>query len=248
MTGQGTVIGNPDSMLYYRPGEGGRYRLVVRDRIGRSGPDMAYRLRVEEREPGFALLSDPENLNVRAGATERLGILLTPEPGFEQAVATWVDGPPSRNLRHPGQVPPRASSSDRPVTATTSLSLSPSLKSRSMPDCLPGTTRYASWAGPRAVAAPWRHSPLSGSGRRASGTMSAGPCHPYASQFLMPGRRGTLPRSLPRPAVRGSSWPARHPDLLDGQGMLGRLDFLILRVDRFRAGDDHGSRHGISLL
>ena len=94
MTGQGTVIGNPDSMLYYRPGADGRYRLLVRDRIGRSGPDMVYRLRIEHREPGFALLSDPENLNVRAGATERLGVLLTPEPGFEQAVATWVDSPP----------------------------------------------------------------------------------------------------------------------------------------------------------
>lgn len=94
MTGQGTVIGNPDSMLSYRPGAGGQYRLVVRDRIGRIGPDMAYRLRIEEREPGFALLSDPENLNVRAGATERLGILLTQEPGFGRAVDTWVESPP----------------------------------------------------------------------------------------------------------------------------------------------------------
>ena len=108
MTGQGTVIGNPDSMLYYKPEEGGRYRLLVRDRIGRTSPDMAYRLRIEEREPGFALLSDPENLNVRAGATERLGILLTPEPGFEQAVETWVDRPPpgisaTRGMFRPGQ-------------------------------------------------------------------------------------------------------------------------------------------------
>jgi hypothetical protein len=95
MTGQGTVIGNPDSMLYYKPETAGRYRLVVRDRIGRFGPDMAYRLRLEEREPGFALLSDPENLNVRAGATERVGVLLTPEPGFERAVDTWIEDPPA---------------------------------------------------------------------------------------------------------------------------------------------------------
>ncbi len=94
MTGQGTVIGNPDSMLHYRPEQAGTYRLVVRDRIGRGGPDMAYRLHVQEREPGFALLSDPENLNARPGSTERVGVLLIPEPGFSQAVEVWVETPP----------------------------------------------------------------------------------------------------------------------------------------------------------
>ena len=81
-------------MLHYTPDEDGRYRLVVRDRIGRGGEDMAYRLRIEERAPSFALLSDPENLNVRAGAIERLGILLVPEPGFREAVDIWIDSPP----------------------------------------------------------------------------------------------------------------------------------------------------------
>ncbi len=93
MSGQGTVIGNPDSMLYYKPDTSGRFRLLVRDRIGRSGPDMVYRLQIEQREPGFALLSDPENLNVRAGATERVGVLMTPEPGFARAVEIWLEGP-----------------------------------------------------------------------------------------------------------------------------------------------------------
>lgn len=94
MSGQGTVIGNPDSMLYFKAADAGRFRLVVRDRIGRGGPDMAYRLRIEEREPGFALLSDPENLNVRPGETERVGVLMTPEPGFAQAVDVWIEDPP----------------------------------------------------------------------------------------------------------------------------------------------------------
>ena len=95
MSGQGTVIGNPDSMLFFRPEAAGRFRLVVRDRIDRTGPDMAYRLRIEGREPGFALLSDPENLNVRPGASERVGILLSPEPGFERAVDVWINDPPA---------------------------------------------------------------------------------------------------------------------------------------------------------
>ena len=94
MTGQGTVIGNPDSMLYYKPTADGRFRLQVRDRIGRGGPDMVYRLRIERREPAFSLLSDPENLNVRAGSTERVGVLLVPEPGFEDGVEVWIEDPP----------------------------------------------------------------------------------------------------------------------------------------------------------
>ena len=94
MSGQGTVIGNPDSMLHFTPTSAGRFRLVVRDRIGRGGPDMAYRLRIEEREPGFALLSDPENLTVRPGETERVGVLMTSEPGFAQAVDVWIEDPP----------------------------------------------------------------------------------------------------------------------------------------------------------
>ena len=103
MTGQGTVIGNPDSLLHYRSADGGRYRLVVRDRIGRGGPDMAYRLRVEEREPGFALLSDPESLNIRPGSRGRLGVLLVPEPGFGSAVETWIEDPPPGVSASPGR-------------------------------------------------------------------------------------------------------------------------------------------------
>lgn len=94
MTGQGTVIGNPDSMLHFRAEAGGRFRALVRDRVGRGGPDMVYRLRVEEREPGYALLADPENLNVHVGTTERVGILMTPEPGFGRAVKVWIEDPP----------------------------------------------------------------------------------------------------------------------------------------------------------
>ena len=96
MTGQGTVIGNPDSLLHYRPEADGRYRLTVRDRIGRGGPDMVYRLRIERREPGFALLADPENPNVRAGASERVGVLMVPEPGFAKEVDIWLEAPSPR--------------------------------------------------------------------------------------------------------------------------------------------------------
>ncbi len=104
MSGQGTVIGNPDSMLHYRSKTGGRYRLVVRDRIDRTGPTMAYRLRIEEREPRFTLLVDPSNLNARAGSAERIGILMAIEPGFDKAVEVWVDDPPPGLTATTGQL------------------------------------------------------------------------------------------------------------------------------------------------
>ncbi len=94
MAGAGTVIGNLDPLLHFTPESDGRLKLVVRDRIGRGGPSFVYRLRVEERPPGFALLSDPENLNLRSGATERMGVLLIREPGFDEAVDVWVEGLP----------------------------------------------------------------------------------------------------------------------------------------------------------
>ena len=94
MSGQGTVIGNPDSMLYFRATESGRYSLQLRDRIDRGGSDMVYRLRIEEREPRFALLAAPENLNVNAGASERIDMLMMPEPGFRNAVDVWIEDPP----------------------------------------------------------------------------------------------------------------------------------------------------------
>ena len=95
MSGQGTVIGNPDSFLHFQPESTGEYRLVVRDRIGRVGPDMAYRLHLEWRAPGFALLSDPENINVQAGGSVGINLLLTPEPGFSTAVDVWLEDPPA---------------------------------------------------------------------------------------------------------------------------------------------------------
>lgn len=95
MAGAGTVLGNLDSLLHFTPETDGRYKLAVRDRIGRGGPSFAYRLRIEERLPGFALLSDPENLNLRAGETEPVGVLLIREPCFDEAVDVWVEGLPA---------------------------------------------------------------------------------------------------------------------------------------------------------
>ena len=94
MTGQGTVIGNPDSSLYYLPAASGPATLLVRDRTNRTGPGFAYRLRVRAEAPGFQLLYEPEELAGAAGAEVEFEALLIKEPGFERAVDVWVEGHP----------------------------------------------------------------------------------------------------------------------------------------------------------
>ena len=95
MTGQGTVIGNPDSSLYFTPAAAGRLFLSVRDRTGRGGADFAYRLHLASEQPGFRLLTEPEEFRAVTGETAELSVLLIPDPGFHEVVDTWVDGLPN---------------------------------------------------------------------------------------------------------------------------------------------------------
>lgn len=95
MTGQGTVIGNPDSSVYFTPAKTGRLRLVVRDRIGRTGPGYAYRLHLRHAKPGFQLLVEPEEFAIARSAQAPLGILLVPDPGFKEAVKVWAEAFPA---------------------------------------------------------------------------------------------------------------------------------------------------------
>lgn len=95
MTGQGTVIGNPDSSVYFTPARSERLKLLVRDRIGRTGPGYSYRLHVRHEKPGFQLLAEPEEFAVSRGAQAPLGVLLIPDPGFAEAVDIWAEGAPN---------------------------------------------------------------------------------------------------------------------------------------------------------
>ena len=94
MTGQGTVIGNPDSSLVYIPQKDATLRLVVRDRIGRGGPTYAYRLKIDNKKPGFRLLVDPDNINAARGEKAKWTVLMIRDPGFDGAVEVEVSGLP----------------------------------------------------------------------------------------------------------------------------------------------------------
>lgn len=96
MTGQGTVIGNPDSSLFYVPEQDGPLKLIVRDRTGRGGPTFQYRLKIKSTRPGFQLLVEPENFTVPKGHSGELAVLLIRQPGFDDDVEVWVDGLPGQ--------------------------------------------------------------------------------------------------------------------------------------------------------
>ena len=95
MTGQGTVIGNPDSSLYYTPVKPERAILTVRDRTNRTGPTFAYRLHIATEAPSFQLLAEPEELSILPGGETTLEALLIKQPGFEKAVDVWIEGLPA---------------------------------------------------------------------------------------------------------------------------------------------------------
>ncbi|MCX6613230.1 MAG: hypothetical protein NTW74_20565 [Acidobacteria bacterium] len=92
MTGQGTVIGNPDSSLYYTPAKSEKARLTVRDRTDRTGPTYAYRLHMANEAPSFQLITEPAGFTIPAGGKASLEALLIRQPGFDKAVDVWVEG------------------------------------------------------------------------------------------------------------------------------------------------------------
>jgi len=94
VAGQGTLIGNPDSSLFYTPQQNGRLLLTVKDRLGRGGPGYVYRLKVKSEKPGFQLFTTPENLNVSPGSSVQIKVHLVREAGFQGEVSIWFEGLP----------------------------------------------------------------------------------------------------------------------------------------------------------
>lgn len=94
MTGQGTVIGNPDSSLFFTPKVSEPARLVAHDRTMRGGTGYSYRLHIASHEPSFQLLTEPEEFAIAPGGIAELEVLLIRQPGFEQGVDVWIEGLP----------------------------------------------------------------------------------------------------------------------------------------------------------
>jgi hypothetical protein len=94
VAGQGSLIGNPDSSLFYTPEHDGPLFLSVIDRVKRGGPDYAYRLKVRSEKPGFQLFTTPENFVIQRGGSNEIHVRMVRETGFTGEVLVWFEGVP----------------------------------------------------------------------------------------------------------------------------------------------------------
>lgn len=94
VAGQGTLLGNPDSSLFFTPLQDGPLFVNVFDRMNRGGPDYSYRLKVRSENPGFQLFTTPENFAVARGGTSEIQVHMVRETGFTGEVVVWFEGMP----------------------------------------------------------------------------------------------------------------------------------------------------------
>jgi hypothetical protein len=94
VAGQGTLLGNPDSRLFFTPETDGVVTVEVRDRTGRGGTGYEYCLKSDFARPGFQLFTTPENFTVARGGSGEIKVHLVREAGFEGEVDVWVEGLP----------------------------------------------------------------------------------------------------------------------------------------------------------
>ena len=94
VAGQGSLIGNPDSSLYYTPAASGPLTLEVSDRLRRGGPGYVYRLKVNRETPGFQLFTTPENFTLARGGAGDVKVHLVRELDFAGEVSVWFEGLP----------------------------------------------------------------------------------------------------------------------------------------------------------
>ena len=102
VAGQGTLLGNPDSRVYYTPDRDDVFFVEIRDRTSRGGPSYRYRLKVRSERPSFQLFTTPENFAVARGGEGEFKVHLVREAGFSGEVSIWVEGMP------PGVAEPEA--------------------------------------------------------------------------------------------------------------------------------------------
>jgi hypothetical protein len=84
--GSGLETHHADSYLTAALPADGTYFIHLTDTQGQGGPDFAYRLRLGEPQPDFALRVVPSSLSLRAGMSASLTVLALRRDGFTNAI------------------------------------------------------------------------------------------------------------------------------------------------------------------
>ena len=92
--GSGLNTHHADSYLTATLPADGTYYIHLTDTQGKGGPDFAYRLRVSEPQPDFALRVVPSSLTLRAGMSGPLTVFALRRDGFTNAIALALKDAP----------------------------------------------------------------------------------------------------------------------------------------------------------
>ena len=97
--GSGLDTGHADSYLTATLPADGSYYLHLTDTQGKGGPDFAYRLRLSEPRPDFALRLVPSSLSLRTGMSTPVTVWALRRDGFTNAINLELkDAPPGFSL------------------------------------------------------------------------------------------------------------------------------------------------------
>jgi hypothetical protein len=103
--GAGLMTHHADSRLAAKLPAAGTYTVRIRDTQGHGGVEHAYRLRIGDERPDFALRIVPSTVNARAGMSVPLTVYVLRRDGFAADVELYLkDAPPGFSLSG-GRVP-----------------------------------------------------------------------------------------------------------------------------------------------
>ena len=103
--GVGLMTHHADSLIAVTLPADGTYYLHLADVQQKGGEDYAYRLRVSEPRPDFALLVTPSSVNVRAGASVPITVHAVRRDGFAGEIAIALKDAPKGFSLGGGRVP-----------------------------------------------------------------------------------------------------------------------------------------------
>ncbi|MHB8997038.1 MAG: hypothetical protein ACYC63_17470 [Armatimonadota bacterium] len=101
----GLITDHADSYLTVRLPSNGRYYLQLSDTRRQGGDDYAYRLRLSQPRPNFALRVTPSSLNVQAMRTAPVTVYALRSEGFAGAIDLKLKGAPTGYVLSGGHIP-----------------------------------------------------------------------------------------------------------------------------------------------
>ena len=90
--GAGLLTHHADSLIAVTLPADGTYYLHLADVQHKGGAEYAYRLRISEPRPDFALLVVPSSISVRAGASVPITVHAVRKDGFAGEIAIKLEG------------------------------------------------------------------------------------------------------------------------------------------------------------